>query len=437
MIYTTGSDTYAVATLTSTARTVLDDSSVGAMRDTLGLGSSSAPSNGQILIGNGSDYSTATLTEGSGITITNGSGTITIASSGSSSGWGLTGNSGTTAGTNFIGTTDETDLQIKVGSELVTIYQFSEAEYAHSIVSGMSGNTVKATVRGSTIAGGGDLGYENTINDHYGFIGGGIDNTIGSSGTSTTDDEYAVIGGGENNTVDAEYGVIPGGYRNHVNGKYGIAMGSNAVVNHEGAFVFRAGQSSAVDLNSSAAGEFTVMAHGGLRFSVNQSSSDPNTSKTMYIEEGDGSPDFMVAMGGATEDGYVLKVHGSAKKTDGTTTWATTSDKRLKKDIQPIGDALAQLLALKGVSYLWRNPENHGNRTGQQLGFIAQDMQEVFPSWVKQGGDGYLNINPVGLEALTVEAIRTLHQQTQEENKLLKEKIDSLEARLERLEARL
>ena len=64
-------------------------------------------------------------------------------------------------------------------------------------------------------------------------------------------------------------------------------------------------------------------------------------------------------------------------------------------------------------------------------------MQEVFPSWVKQGGDGYLNINPVGLEALTVEAIRTLHQQTQEENKLLKEKIDSLEARLERLEARL
>jgi len=38
MIYTTASDTYAVTDLTSTARTLLDDTSIGAMRTTLGLG---------------------------------------------------------------------------------------------------------------------------------------------------------------------------------------------------------------------------------------------------------------------------------------------------------------------------------------------------------------------------------------------------------------
>ena len=38
MIYTTASDTYAVTALTSTARTLLDDTSIGAMRTTLGLG---------------------------------------------------------------------------------------------------------------------------------------------------------------------------------------------------------------------------------------------------------------------------------------------------------------------------------------------------------------------------------------------------------------
>lgn len=44
-----------------------------------GTGLSSAPTNGQILIGNGSTYSLAALTAGSGISITNGAGSISIA----------------------------------------------------------------------------------------------------------------------------------------------------------------------------------------------------------------------------------------------------------------------------------------------------------------------------------------------------------------------
>ena len=51
-----------------------------------GTGVSSVPTNGQLLIGNGSSYSLATLTEGSGISITNGSGSITISAGGGSTG---------------------------------------------------------------------------------------------------------------------------------------------------------------------------------------------------------------------------------------------------------------------------------------------------------------------------------------------------------------
>lgn len=46
-----------------------------------GTGLSTLPTNGQLLIGNGSGYSLATLSAGSGINITNGAGSITIASS--------------------------------------------------------------------------------------------------------------------------------------------------------------------------------------------------------------------------------------------------------------------------------------------------------------------------------------------------------------------
>lgn len=46
LIYTTGVDTVALATLTSTARTLLDDTSVSAMRTTLGLGTSATVNTG-------------------------------------------------------------------------------------------------------------------------------------------------------------------------------------------------------------------------------------------------------------------------------------------------------------------------------------------------------------------------------------------------------
>jgi hypothetical protein len=46
-----------------------------------GTGLTSTPTNGQLLIGNGTGYTLATLTAGSGITVTNAAGSITITNS--------------------------------------------------------------------------------------------------------------------------------------------------------------------------------------------------------------------------------------------------------------------------------------------------------------------------------------------------------------------
>ena len=46
-------------------------------RDNLGLGTGT-PTNGQLLIGNGTDFTTAVLTAGTGISITNGAGSVTV-----------------------------------------------------------------------------------------------------------------------------------------------------------------------------------------------------------------------------------------------------------------------------------------------------------------------------------------------------------------------
>ena len=49
-----------------------------------GTGQTSAPTNGQLLIGNGTSYTLATLTAGTNISITNAAGSVTIAASGNS-----------------------------------------------------------------------------------------------------------------------------------------------------------------------------------------------------------------------------------------------------------------------------------------------------------------------------------------------------------------
>lgn len=73
-----------------------------------GTGLSTTPTNGQLLIGNGTNYTLTTLSQGAGITVTNGVGSITVANAGvtsfSAGTTGLTPNTGTTGAVTLAGT---------------------------------------------------------------------------------------------------------------------------------------------------------------------------------------------------------------------------------------------------------------------------------------------------------------------------------------------
>ena len=100
------------------------------------------------------------------------------------------------------------------------------------------------------------------------------------------------------------------------------------------------------------------------------------------------------------------------------------SDERLKMDISTLSGSLERLLRLRGVSFRWKEPAEHGNNTGVQRGFIAQEYEKVFPEWVKTGPDGFKTIETAGLHAIEVESIRTLNT----ENDLLKQRVAALES---------
>ncbi len=122
-----------------------------------------------------------------------------------------------------------------------------------------------------------------------------------------------------------------------------------------------------------------------------------------------------------------LRVEGAAYKTTAGG-WVFVSDRRLKKNIQPIEDPLARVLRLRGKSFVWRDPESVGAGPGPYAGFIAQDVEKVFPEWVATTPEGEKALNPVGLEALLVEAIRELTGRT----KQLETEVAALRKQLER-----
>ena len=89
------------------------------------------------------------------------------------------------------------------------------------------------------------------------------------------------------------------------------------------------------------------------------------------------------------------------------------SDLRLKRDISPIDRALETLLRLRGISFRWDNPDKRAAQPGPQMGLIAQEVEKVFPDWVKDGVDGYKVVSQQGFVALLIEAIRELNRQLQ------------------------
>jgi len=101
-----------------------------------GTGLGTIPTNGKLLIGNGTGYSLNTLTAGTGITVTNGVGTITVASSGVTS----VGGTGTVNGITLTGTVTTTG-NLTLGGALSGVSLTTQVSGTLPIANGGTGTT--------------------------------------------------------------------------------------------------------------------------------------------------------------------------------------------------------------------------------------------------------------------------------------------------------
>ena len=133
-----------------------------------------------------------------------------------------------------------------------------------------------------------------------------------------------------------------------------------------------------------------------------------------------------------TNPTYALHVNGDAAKTNGSTAWIISSDKRLKDIHGTYENGLYEILALQTIRYNYKkdNPRQLPSEI-EQVGFIAQDVQKIFPEAVNVQEDGYLDFNIHSINVAMVNAVKDLN----EENVQLKKKVDELEKRLQKLES--
>jgi len=211
-----------------------------------------------------------------------------------------------------------------------------------------------------------------------------------------------------------------------------LFLASGAVIN------FAAGDMTIThssNLLTIAGGEVSVGAHSGEAFSV-ASAEDSNYAVRIQHTDADNPFGLFIRFGGGSPDDNTAKFLQCSDTTavrteifsDGDVATADagtlTSDQRLKTKIVDATPKLADLMKLRVRNFEWI-PEYHPNKVGEKkIGFIAQEVEKVFPSLISEN-----DIAPEGADPWIVKNIRNafvpmLVKGLQE----LTERVESLEA---------
>ena len=142
---------------------------------------------------------------------------------------------------------------------------------------------------------------------------------------------------------------------------------------------------------------------------------DPSVGAGHFTD--DGGSDVAIATGALAIDAVGdINTTGDVCSTNYCLEAVGASDSRLKKNIETLDDGdttiLNKVLSLNPVSYEWNDTYNETYRPQSdpvQLGFVAQDIKEIFPELVSENKDGYMIVKYNQLTAVIVRAIQELN----------------------------
>ena len=178
---------------------------------------------------------------------------------------------------------------------------------------------------------------------------------------------------------------------------YPVSTGTNNVM-----IGYSAGSSSSVDLTTGS----NNICIGGNRASTSSASGVHQIVIGTAANVG----------GKGDSTGFISPNGGGVFQGDNSSSWSTTSDRRLKKNIVANNDGLDIISQIQVRNFEYRLPEEVTDlpqgqaveKTGVQLGVIAQELQAICPDCVTEQSTGVLSVNTDELFWHMVNAIKQL-----------------------------
>jgi hypothetical protein len=232
-------------------------------------------------------------------------------------------------------------------------------------------------------------------------------------GTTSPDDQLTVYSGGTEAAIRVQSGGTGDGSQD------GIRLGTNGA----NAFLHTY---EPIPFSVTTGPVTPLWVHPENRIGLGGNNTDANAS-VMIKDTGKSWP-FIVETGGTS---ILFGNTGQAYKPGGGS-WAASSDIRLKTDVQDLAGSLEKLLRLHSVTFRYKDETKYP--AGVQTGFIAQEVEKIFPSWVSEGHDGFKAVSVFGFESLTVQALRELRTEKDAQIAILTARAETAEARLAALE---
>ncbi len=134
----------------------------------------------------------------------------------------------------------------------------------------------------------------------------------------------------------------------------------------------------------------------------------------------DGSGSGRIGKGSNT--GFINPNLGSVYQGNNSASWATTSDRRIKKNIEDNTTGLEKINKIRVRNFEYRTEDeitevpSHAaiDKEGIQLGVIAQEIETILPDMVETQSTGVKTVNPDNITWYLVNAVQELSTQVDE-----------------------
>lgn len=381
--------------------------------------------------------------------------------------WSLTGNAGTSPGVNYLGTSDNKELKIKtnnverlhIGTDgFIGIGTTSPIEGFRFGINvgglmsnnGMYLNTIPTTIWNVTYTPRPTYGYAiNGVSKGFHCLDNGNWKLNLNGNDRFIVEENGDVGIGVMNPtqrLDVDGGakfagpVTASGSISGTSGSFTGGLSTNGNVTFNGVFPQKFTVKIDADFQASLDVDGTL---DGQEIFGHTTSSAPGVRGNAVLNHPSLVSYGVFGSYNSSPDAYGVVCQGTGYYTGN---WYQWSDRKLKKDVSTMDDAIERIMMLKPKTYSYdvEKYAGYGLPEGKQMGFIAQEVSEVFPELTKttthhqdpNNPDGkqleVTMVNYIGLIPVLTKAIQEQESKIEEQQQQLNEQAIRLE-RLEKL----